>query len=170
MSHYETLNFPGRVLVVEDDPMIIALFQRWFSWHHELELVGASGAQEALRLWRESDFDLLLTDIELDGMNGVELAIEARRERPDAAIALMTAHASVDYATQAVRATVNDFIEKPLDKVDICGRVLALVAEVQKRRAGAGRTVLAAGAHPDDVEPRWNENSCAITHVSCCSK
>jgi DNA-binding NtrC family response regulator len=103
----------GAILLVEDDPdarevLTAALTRRGFAVHS----VG-SGA-DALTSLRDTDFDIIVTDVRLGGMTGIELCQRASELRPNVPAIVMTGHADLDTAIAAMRAGAFDFIEKPV--------------------------------------------------------
>src|SRR4051794_32581397 len=99
-------------------------------------------------------FDVVLTDIQMPGMSGLELLDELRSRSAGTPVAVMTAFASVDYAVDALRRDADEFLVKPVAAPVLLERIGALAALGRQRRAtqGAHDVVLAVGAHPDDVE------------------
>jgi LmbE family N-acetylglucosaminyl deacetylase len=94
-----------------------------------------------------------VTDIEMPGMNGLEFLGRLRELQPGLPVVVMTAHASVDYAVEALRREADDFMVKPVRRDDVIQTVRKAVETGRTRRAAARtQTVLAIGAHPDDVE------------------
>src|ERR1019366_4035836 len=79
--------------------------------------------------------------------------LEAVREiSPQLPVAVVTAHPSVDYAVRALRNKADEFLEKPVRPDKLVATVSALVAKGRAAREAARQSVLAIGAHPDDVE------------------
>ena len=74
----------------------------------------AASAEEALERLRTESFDLLLTDLHLPGLSGIDLLTRVRAEHPETDVILVTAHASVDSAVQALRMGAADYLNKPL--------------------------------------------------------
>ena len=106
-----------RLLVVDDDAssrivcgrMLLKLFPR------DVEVDLAASGEEAVALLRAGSYGAILADYRMQWMNGVDLLAFARREHPEAARLLLTGHASVDLAREALeRARVHAFILKPL--------------------------------------------------------
>ena len=103
-----------RVLVVDDDEPVIVTIQGI------LELDGyvvtaTSSAEQALELLGSQHFDVLLTDLRLDGMDGTALLREARRQSPDIVSIMLTGYASLETAVAALREGAYDYLFKPCD-------------------------------------------------------
>lgn len=141
-----------RVLVVDDDPDIVLLLETLLQRRMGAEVTVAMDGREALDRMKTLRPHLVLTDIEMPGMNGIELIAEIRRIAPAVPIVVMTAHASVDYAVSALRAQADEFLTKPLDNARLVEVVTRLAEEGRRRISGERNEVLAIGAHPDDVE------------------
>lgn len=102
-----------QVLLVEDEPSVLHMLQGLLE-HDGLNVTLATTGEEALARLRESTFDLLVTDKNLPGPDGVELARQARERHPDIGIVMMTGYASVESA-QAVLGVVDEYFTKPFD-------------------------------------------------------
>jgi len=139
-----------RVLVVDDDADIAYLVSLMLSRIGTFDTETASTAEQALAMLADGEWDLLLTDLRLPGMDGTELVRAAQALRPGIPAIIMTAHATIDAAVDALRLGVVDFIQKPLDQDQLVA--LATRAVEQARAEPARDVVLAIGAHPDDVE------------------
>ena len=105
---------PGRVLVVDDhrqarESMADVLRQAG----HRVDC--CSSAAEALQAIECHGFDCIVTDLKMPGMNGVELIVHLERLRYGAQVVMVTAHASVPTAVEAMRHGAFDYIEKPFD-------------------------------------------------------
>lgn len=143
-----------RVLVVDDDPDV-ALYTRTVLERRAGAVVKAVGSpQAALESLDSFDPDVVVTDIEMPGMTGLELLSRVRVARPLLPVVVMTAHVSVDYAVNALRGQADEFLTKPVKSTELVDVVTRLAEEGRKAResAAAREVVLAVGAHPDDVE------------------
>jgi len=100
--------------------------------------------------------DVVVTDIEMPGINGLELMAQVRTDHPGIPIIVMTAHISVDYAVGALNAQADEFLIKPISASDLVTAVMRLAADGRASRVdqGSGKreSVLAIAAHPDEVE------------------
>jgi two-component system, NtrC family, response regulator HydG len=106
----------------------------------------------ALHRIETEPWDLLITDIELPGINGLELLDRVRQRVPDLPVAVLTGHATVDYAVSALRSEAAEFLQKPIAAENLVAKANELVEAGRAARAASRETVLAIGAHPDDVE------------------
>ncbi|HEY5198497.1 MAG TPA: PIG-L family deacetylase [Solirubrobacteraceae bacterium] len=141
---------PARVLVVEDDATS-SMMLRIALEHDGLQVdVEADGARAAGRL-EDERWDLVVTDIELPGIDGLALAERARKAPGSPAVLVMTAHERFDYAVSALRSGAAGFLTKPVDLDELRAKVAELLDAASAREA-ARPVVLAIGAHPDDVE------------------
>jgi two-component system response regulator PilR (NtrC family) len=75
----------------------------------------AEGGRRALELLRAEPADLIISDVKMPDMNGIELLRAARELSPDVAVVMMTAFATVDTAREAFKLGADDFIQKPFD-------------------------------------------------------
>lgn len=142
-----------RVLVVEDDPDLAEYAGTVLRRHADVTVEVAFSGAMALERFHARGADVLITDIELPGMTGMELATAIRQFDPDMPVAMMTAHASVDYAVSALRNQIDEFLVKPVSAVEFRTTLRTLIELRTARNAAATRSVvLAIGAHPDDVE------------------
>jgi LmbE family N-acetylglucosaminyl deacetylase len=136
--------------LVEDDPLTAALMHGLLASLGDVR--GASSGEDAVALLGESDWELLVADIELPGISGLELIEAAKARRPELASLVLSGHASFEYAVAAMRVGADDYLAKPVDADPLVAKARALIALTIERRQQGRRIVLAVGAHPDDVE------------------
>jgi two-component system response regulator AtoC len=106
----------------------------------------ASSANAALELVRQTDFDVVLSDIKMPGKSGLELVGELRELRPDTPVVLMTAFGSIDTAVDAMRAGAFGYTTKPFQPEE----VIRTVKRALDRRSveDTNRKLRGASAHP----------------------
>jgi LmbE family N-acetylglucosaminyl deacetylase/CheY-like chemotaxis protein len=143
-----------RILVVDDDHDVALLVKTVLERRAGCVVDIADDGRAAIERIGDVRPDVVVTDIEMPGLSGLELLAELRRTVPTVPVVVMTAHVSVEYAVSALRAQADEFLTKPLDNARLVEAVLRLVEEARRRRAESGPkdVVLAIGAHPDDVE------------------
>jgi DNA-binding NtrC family response regulator len=102
------------ILVVDDELNIRRVLERAFA-KEGYQVQTAEGGHQALRLLAETPCDLMLTDVVMPDMTGLELLKRARQQHPNLQVVLMTAHGTIQTAVEAMRAGAYDFLTKPLD-------------------------------------------------------
>jgi len=112
----------AHILIVEDDMNLgQVLFQELKSQNHDLELV--TDAEAAVVRINKNIYDLVLTDIKLPGMDGLELLRLVRTQSPTTIVIVMTGYASVDTAVTALKNGAQDFIQKPFGLAEIVQKI-----------------------------------------------
>jgi DNA-binding NtrC family response regulator len=117
------------MLVVDDDPGASGLLQEIFR-REGYDVVTASQGTEALRLAGSRPFDIVLSDVKLPDIDGIEVLRRLRREQPDLTVILITAFGTVEMAIRALNEGAYDYVRKPF-KVD---EVTRCVARAMERR------------------------------------
>ena len=116
----------ARIIIADDEENIrktLAFFLREEGYQCDIADSGA----KALDLVREGGIDLVLTDVSMPGMDGVELMKQVHQWSPETLVVLMTAFASVETAVAALRAGAADYFLKPLDFDELAVRIRTLV-------------------------------------------
>ncbi len=103
----------GRILIVDDEKDMLQLFQRIIAEETDNEVTTESDPCRALELFRETPFDMVITDLKMPQMDGMQLMDEVKRIRPDAAVVILTAYATIDNAVEAIRKGAFDYLTKP---------------------------------------------------------
>jgi DNA-binding NtrC family response regulator len=104
-----------RLLIVDDEEDMLRLLKRTLSEDLKCDIETAPNAAEALRLLEGPPFDVVLADIRMPGINGMELLERSKSDRPDLTVVMMTSYGSIDLAVQAIKKGAYDFIAKPFD-------------------------------------------------------
>jgi len=125
-----------RVLVVDDDAALLqALPEALRLRMSEVTVDTADSAAAALDRIAARDYDAIVTDIKMPGMDGLALLTEIRTRRPDTPILMITGHGEHTLAIQALRGGASDFIHKPIDRDQIVGSLhRAMAAHARTRR------------------------------------
>jgi DNA-binding response OmpR family regulator len=123
-----------RILLVEDTAAQGALIKRWLEVGIACEVTLANDAASGVVLARKTEFDLVLCDIELPFGSGFDVARWSKAEVPGRPVVLMTATARFDYAVSGLRAHVDEFLVKPLERRAVCELVVALIVKREAAR------------------------------------
>lgn len=113
----------GSILVVDDETDMLKLLKRSLEPDLGCRVETASSGETALQMLAESRFDLVLADIKMPGMDGLELLELIKRETPDVTVVMMTAYGSIDTAVEAMKNGAYDFITKPFDRDELVMRL-----------------------------------------------
>jgi len=103
-----------QVLLVDDEPGIlkvlgISLADRGY------RVLTAENSEEALRVFHEARPEVILTDIKMPGMDGIELLKRIKAESPDTEVIMITGHGEMELAIQSLKYDASDFITKPIN-------------------------------------------------------
>jgi two-component system response regulator HydG len=117
------------ILVVDDEPGIVDSLQKVFE-REALRVLTARGGAEALELLRREPVSVVLTDLMMPGMSGLDLLKASRSVSPETETILMTAYGTVENAVEAMRQGAYDFVTKPLKRAHV---VRAVTKALEKR-------------------------------------
>ena len=134
----------GRILVVDDERSIRDVLAQVLGYEG-YEVATASSGGEALANHRAHPFDLILLDIKMQGIDGIDTLQQLRLQDPDARVVMISGHGTIATAVQAVQHGAFDFLEKPLDSDRLLVTVLRalehrrLASENAQLREGLAR-------------------------------
>src|SRR2546426_448700 len=134
----------SHVLIVDDDLALLqALPEALRLRMGEVTVDTADSAAAALERIAARDYDAIVTDIKMPGMDGLELLAEIRGHRPDTPILMITGHGEHALAIQALRGGAYDFIQKPIDRDDFVAALRrAILAHALSRRVKVRQAAL----------------------------
>lgn len=126
-------------MIVEDEELILRGIKNIIQWEKlGLELIHmAHSAEEALELWRQQPVDMIVTDIEMQEMNGLELLRRIREEDERVRFLILTGYDTFSYAREAIRLEVEAYILKPINEEELEEQLLAAAArldELEKKK------------------------------------
>ncbi|MCS6925091.1 MAG: sigma-54 dependent transcriptional regulator [Candidatus Binatia bacterium] len=111
-EHHSVPPLTPRILVVDDDPAICEQFARLYTLNGYDATVALSG-QQALEHLAAGDIDLLVTDIHMPGMSGVELTQRVQQQWPDVPVIIITGDTEIETAVEVLKRGASDYILKP---------------------------------------------------------
>ena len=106
------------LLIVDDDTSNLASLVKIFE-KLDLRTIPATSGQEALDVLRQKNVGVILTDLMMPNMSGVELLKNAKGISPDIEVVLMTAYGTIERAVEAMREGAYDFVTKPFRRAEI---------------------------------------------------
>ncbi len=109
---------PRRILVVDDEEMIVNLCLRVLK-KEGYEVTGASNGKEALRIVSSNTFHMVITDMLMPGMDGLETFLAIKERKPGIIGIMITAHGTVDTAIEAMGLGLSSFIRKPFVPMEL---------------------------------------------------
>ncbi len=109
---------PSKILVVDDERDICRALEFLLS-REGYRVVTADGGHEALRKIEAEDFDLVITDLKMEGMDGMQVLETSLALRPNLIVVIMTAFASVESAVEAMKKGASDYLVKPFINEDV---------------------------------------------------
>lgn len=105
-----------RILIVEDSEDMRFLYKRLFRKHKELQLAETDSAEAALEMLPELKPDLIIVDISLPGINGLDLTKKVRQYYPSMKVLIVTGHEEDRYYEEAIKAGADDLVSKKIGK------------------------------------------------------
>jgi two-component system response regulator TctD len=134
------------LLLVEDDPSMRATLERTLS-RRGMHITACADGEQALALWRKAPPEVVLLDLSLPGMDGLDVLQEARRTGLRTPVLVLTARGTVGDRILGLNAGADDYLPKPFDLDELEARVRALA-----RRSPAGTPTPATAAAPSTFQ------------------
>ncbi|MEK3721155.1 response regulator [Paenibacillus sp. FSL H8-0034] len=121
-----------RMLIVDDEPIICQGLRETIAWDTiDVEVAGeAYDGLEALQFAAKEPIDLVLTDINMDGMDGLELAKTLKERMPHIRIIILSGYDDFEYARRALRLGIEDYLLKPVDIEELMAMVQRIGQEI----------------------------------------
>jgi len=134
----------GRILAVDDEPDMLTLIKMIIEGYSNHQVIATNNPVEVAELLRKERFDLIITDLKMPGMDGMELLALAKQQDEDAIILMITAFGSMETADEALAKGAFDYISKPFRKEQLLlavdkamrWREMALQNKELKKRLG----------------------------------
>ena len=122
------MTWQNTILIVDDeDPLRLSL--SLILQKENYHVTTAGNVQEALDRLQRQEYDLMFLDLNMPGRSGIELLLEVHKRFPHMPVLILTAHAALESAIQAVRLGARDYLVKPVEPVVILTRVAEILAE-----------------------------------------
>lgn len=125
---------PHKALVIDDDAITLDLFEYELN-SQGFEVTTANSGEKGLKFLRDEDFDVVLTDLNMPDINGIEMVRQSRELRPNTEVIVVTGDDSTERAVEAIRERAFDYIVKPVD----FGKLFTVVRNAVERK---GQTLI----------------------------
>lgn len=122
---------PPNILIADDQESIVNILSRALQ-NDDLRISSATDGDKAIELIDGGDFDLIISDIVMPGASGIAVLKHAKDRNPETEVIMMTGHASVGSAAEAVRQGAADYLLKPFDNLQVV--VMAVRKALTHRR------------------------------------
>ena len=122
---------PGRILAVDDEVDMLNLLERIIKTKTEYHIITTSHPEEVVNLIKKEYFDLVLLDLRMPDLNGMELLRQIKAIEPDIGVIIITAYGTIESAVEAMKMGAFDFLTKPFRQEQIL-LTIHRVMEVQK--------------------------------------
>jgi two-component system response regulator HydG len=126
-----------RLLVIDDKANILKMIRRLFG--SDYELTTAESGRDGLEQLRSDRFDVVLTDMRMPDLDGMEILKSVKKERPDTEVVIMTAYADVAQAVEAMKQGAYDYVRKPFEPDEL---QMILDKAVERRRLREQTSIL----------------------------
>ena len=111
-----------KILLVDDETDFVETMTKRFGIR-KMPIASASSGAEALKLVDEEDFDVIILDVRMPGMGGLEVLRQIRAKRPLTEVIMLTGHASLDAGMQGMNLGAYDYVLKPADFDELLDKV-----------------------------------------------
>lgn len=113
-----------RILVVDDEKSLLAVLSQVLQ-KDGFDVTTAASAEEALEVYQQDPFPLIITDIVMGGMTGIDLLESVKKSHPETQVIVMTSYASLDTAIMALRSGAYDYLFKPFEDLTVISAAAA---------------------------------------------
>jgi YesN/AraC family two-component response regulator len=117
-----------RLLIVDDEETLtFSLYQTFINAPIECEVVTASSGEEAMERVYKAPFDIIITDIAMPGISGLEVLSKVKNQNPDTQVIVVTAYGSDEREEEAYNLGADFYIEKPFDIRELKSLVIKML-------------------------------------------
>ncbi|OKY75361.1 MAG: hypothetical protein BM485_08830 [Desulfobulbaceae bacterium DB1] len=122
-----------RILIVDDEPIVLKSLQ-WGLTEQGYAVECAESGEQGLEMLERDSYHLLISDLLMEGIDGIELIKKARALYPDMAVCLLTGYADLSSAIEALRLGADDYLMKPCELTELFLRVERALAREDLRK------------------------------------
>ncbi|MBI4685702.1 MAG: response regulator [Nitrospirae bacterium] len=119
----------ANILLVDDEEQFLNVFSKRLEGRG-MKVDTAATGDEAMKKAEGKDFDAIVLDLVMPGIDGIQALKRLREENPDLQIIILTGHSSVEKGVEAIKAGAVDFLEKPVDME----KLMKIIGEAQSKK------------------------------------
>lgn len=108
-----------RILIIDDEVDMLMLLRMIIEDNTDYDVETTNSPSEGIKLFREEDYDLVITDLKMPGLDGMDIFDEFKELKPEVPVIMITAYGSIETSDEALRKGVAEFITKPFRKDSI---------------------------------------------------
>jgi len=132
-----------RLLLVDDEEMFLEfLSRRLISYQYDVKI--CSSGENALEMMTDNDFDVVILDVLMPGMDGIETLWEIKKIKPLTEVIMLTGHAYRESGIEGMKLGAYDYLSKPCDTEDL----IAKINKAYDRKAEHEKRISIANRHP----------------------
>ncbi len=123
---------PSNILIIDDNRVMVKLIMAFLSDPDEFNAEGCSSPDKAIKKMQSTPYDIVITDINMPEMSGIELIPKLREVHPATKMIVITGHPSEDYVNEIMALGVEEYLVKPFHKDEIVGAVQNIRQKMQR--------------------------------------
>ena len=123
----------NKILLVDDDKFILQSIGSILE-KNDYDVTRADNGQKAIELLEQQDFDLVLTDLIMDAVDGIEVLKKAKELNPDTMVIILTGFGDLDSAIDALRLKADDYLLKPCEPTEISFKISSCLEKLELKR------------------------------------
>jgi len=123
-----------RILIIDDEVDMLMLLRMIIEDNTEYDVETTNSPTEGIKLFREEEYDLVITDLKMPGLDGMDIFDEFKELKPEVPIIMITAYGSMETSDEALRKGVAEFITKPFRKDSILFTIRRVLELASVRR------------------------------------
>jgi len=147
-----------RALIVDDEPVVLRGLEKLIPWEeYGVEVGGrATTASKAMeQLSGSAPFDILITDVRMPGMSGLDLIGRARELQPRLCCIVISAHDEFEYARAAIRLGAENYLLKPISRQELSSTIERTVEKLERERSASTPREDQPAAFRENILTRW---------------
>lgn len=123
-----------RILIIDDEVDMLMLLRMIIEDNTDYDVETTNSPTEGIKMFMEEDYDLVITDLKMPGLDGMDIFDDFKEFKPDVPVIMITAYGSIETSDEALRKGVAEFITKPFRKDSILFTIRRVLELASVRR------------------------------------